>query len=65
MLGAETRIADVTHGGLAKLVTAHPWASPKSCNDALIVLRGTCQLAVRDKICDYAADGIKNRAVPK
>lgn len=40
LIGAGTPIRDLTYQHLKALVGKHPWASPKSANNYLIVLRG-------------------------
>lgn len=61
LLGADKRMADLTHGEIASKVGQHPWASNKLLNNYLICLRGVFTLAGRElKLEENAIDGIEN-----
>lgn len=66
LLGADTPLDKLTHQVLAAKVGGHPWASPKSCNNYLIPLRGILDFEYRGrKALDNPMVGIKNLAVVK
>lgn len=59
--GKDVDIRTVTHGKLASVIGAHPWPSPKLCNNYLIPLRGMFTLATRDKLFpENPMEGIEN-----
>jgi integrase len=66
LLGADTPLDKLTHQVLAAKVGGHPWASPKSCNNYLIPLRGIFDFEYRGrKALDNPMVGIKNLVVVK
>lgn len=66
MLGADTPLEKLTHQVLAAKIGGHPWASPKSCNNYLIPLRGIFEFEYRGrKALDNPMAGIKNMVVVK
>ncbi|MEW5965861.1 MAG: tyrosine-type recombinase/integrase [Pseudomonadota bacterium] len=66
ILGADKPIDQITHQVLSAKIGGHPWASPKSCNNYLIALRGIISLEYRGrKAMDNPMTGIKNMVVVK
>lgn len=66
LLGADTALDKLTHQVLAAKIGGHPWASPKSCNNYLIPLRGIFEFEYRGrKALDNPMAGIKNMTVVK
>lgn len=66
ILGADKPLDHLTHQVLAAKIGGHPWASPKSCNNYLIPLRGIFEFEYRGrKALDNPMLGIKNLAVIK
>jgi len=60
-LGAETPIARLTHGVLAKKIGAHPWASAKLRNNYMTALRGALGLHFHGRLAlDNPMGGLKN-----
>jgi integrase len=59
-VGADKDIDRVTHAELAALIGAHPWPSWRLCNNYLIPLRGTFELAVRVLNFENPLRGIRN-----
>lgn len=66
LLVADTPLDSLTHQVLAAKIGGHPWASPKSCNNYLIPLRGIFEFEYRGrKAMDNPMAGIKNLSVVK
>lgn len=66
LLGADTPLEKLTHQVLAAKIGGHPWASPKSCNNYLIPLRGIFEFEFRGrKAMDNPMVGITNMKVVK
>lgn len=66
ILGADKPLDQLTHQVLAARIGGHPWASPKSCNNYLIPLRGIFEFEYRGrKALDNPMAGIKNMPVVK
>lgn len=66
LLGENTPLDKLTHQVLAARIGGHPWASPKSCNNYLIPLRGIFAFEYRGrKALDNPMAGIKNLPVVK
>jgi len=59
-IGADKDIDRVTHAELAAFIGAHPWPSWRLCNNYLIPLRGTFELAVRVLNFENPLRGIRN-----
>jgi integrase len=65
-LGADRRVADLSHGELAGVIGDYDWPSFKLCNNYLIALRGLLWLAKKDRhITDDPMEGIENMASVK
>lgn len=66
ILGAGAKVEEITHQVLAAKIGGHPWASPKSCNNYLIPLRGIMAFEYRGrKALDNPMAGITNMPVVK
>lgn len=66
LLGENKRIDDLTYQILSATIGGHPWASPKSANNYLIVLRGIFSFEFSGRrAADNPMTGIKNLAVVK
>ena len=66
ILGSDTPLDKLTHQVVAAKIGGHPWASPKSCNNYLIPLRGIFEFEYRGrKALDNPMIGITNMKVVK
>lgn len=66
LIGEATPFDTITHDFLAAKIGSHPWASPKSCNNYLIPLRGLFGLMYRGpQAAHNPTVGIKNARVVK
>lgn len=66
MLGEHTKTGDLTYPVLAAKIGGHPWASPKSANNYLIVLRGILAMEYHGKrAAENPMIGIENMKTVK
>lgn len=66
LLGADTPVADLTHGRVAEAIGGHPWAGAKLKNNYMIPLRGLFRMEFPGRLAaENPMIGIDNSAVVK